>query len=141
MRLQPLTLIALLALPACGSGPESTKGAYTAAQVSDLEIAGAARDPAALRELEIYYDMEGRREDSERIHRLRLAINDPEALENQIMRDLGQADRIDDCEDRRNGLLNAQREALELARRQGFPNPEDGELYRLIETMLNEVQC
>ena len=141
MRLRQLILITLLALPACGSEPESTRGAYTAEQVSDLEIAGAARDPSALRELEIYYDMEGRREDSERIHRQRLEINDPEAIENEIMREIGNADRIVDCEDRRNGLFGAQQDALELARRQRLPNPKDGELYQLIETMLTETRC
>jgi hypothetical protein len=137
-----LLVIFAVPLSACSSDvPQTTRGNLSPEEVSNLEIMAATRDPVALRDLNTFYDMEGRTADSERIHRQRLAINDPEAVRLQVYRDIAYLDRVESCTDKRALLEGARARAIASGASLGIANPQDDGLVRRISVRIAELRC
>lgn len=66
---------------------------YSPAEIAQLEARGSNNDRAALRELELCYDFRADSAARERIHALRLNLQEPEALNEEAMKLLLQSKR------------------------------------------------
>jgi hypothetical protein len=91
----------------------TTKCSLSDAKIRDYEISAAGGDTLAMRELDICYQFSERDADQQRIHRMRVNSNDPEALDEEAWSFLSQAKKTGDVVKKRE-LLNR---ALELADR------------------------
>lgn len=110
-------LTAMLTLLAgCGAdGYQTTEGVYSENELIELEKRASANDRTALRELDIFYGMEGRDRDRSRIHQRRFMLNDVEAIEEEIMLSISRSDKSTICAERSRYLEDARSMAIRRA--------------------------
>jgi hypothetical protein len=144
MRLSIAGLIALslIGAAACADdSPNTTRGAYDAEEVRELELRANAGDRGALRELDIFYGMEGRAADRARIHQRRLEINDREAVEEEAMKLVIAAEREIQCESKRRLLVESRTLIIDRLFSDGDARMNIDPTYQLISGKIDELSC
>lgn len=111
----------------CDAGREqTTKCVYSVEEISKLEAAASSNDRVALRELELCYDFQGKEAERQRIHAIRLRLQEPEALDEEAMKLLIESRQQTDPESKSGMLKNALNLAEQSARIEGKdPDAQD----------------
>lgn len=132
----------LLCVGCASEEADKSKCVYSSSEIASLELKSSGGDRSALRELELCYDFNELHEDRDRIHKKRLELEEPEALDEEAMKLLGKAKELKEPQDRRATLISAlyfAKRALEVETRMGGPNDTivrsiENELKKLDET-------
>ena len=136
-----LPLIFAYVIMSCG--PDSameTECAYSESEIASLEISASGGDRTALRELDICYGLSNRKTDRDRIHRKRLEVGDPEALDEEAMRLVIVAEHEKDCLIRIYKLYNARDIAVISAKKERI-NEENSQIVKLIDKKISDNIC
>jgi hypothetical protein len=142
MRVAAATVIACLAITACSDMQEkTTESPYSKREVADFENRAAANDLAALRELDIHYDLAGSEVERERIHQRRVALGEPESLDEEIFRRISKAEKLTDCEAKKRELLEARAMGIALGSRFKLNKPDQYPMVILTDRSLQRLDC
>lgn len=126
----------------CGTSQEvATTSPYTKEQLRDFEIRAARNDLTALRELELHYGFEGNEVARQNIYQRRLALRDPDALSEEVMRLVLSAKNLKDCNSKEKILNNAMVVAKAVAKLYEVKDILTDSDVKLVQYELDKLEC
>lgn len=126
----------------CGTSQEvATTSPYTKEQLRDFEVRAARNDLTALRELELHYGFEGNEFARQNIYQRRLALRDPDALSEEVMRLVLSAKNLKDCNSKEKILNNAMVVAKAVAKLYEVKDILTDSDVKLVQYELDKLEC
>jgi hypothetical protein len=100
-----------------------------------------AGDTRALRELELHYGFESMNEEREKIHRRRVELNDDEALTEDVIGLVSQAQDAEECPEKLQKLQDARKLAQRIGEHHGTKNDRYVVTMRLVNREMSRLEC